>query len=193
MKVIFIDVDGVFNSCDDMNIYTMPAPHQYYPHIVDMNKVAMFNFVVERLNEFEPFRVVVSSAWRNVFHRSEEFSVITGIANELIHDDWRTEFIGRSADRVRHLEVDKWLNEHPDTLAWITFDDLPFDFPEANFIKTQGLLGLEFEHLEEMCRRFGYKLDYAPERPYFMDDAPTEWVKFRNGWKVTKQEDVPVA
>lgn len=191
MKVFFIDVDGVFNQCDDFYIYTMPAPHQYHPHIVDMNKVAMFNFVVERINTFEELKIVVSSAWRNAFDSAEEFSLITGIALEYIHDDWRTCFIGRSKERVRHLEVEQWLRDHPECTDWQAFDDLPFDFPETNFIKTQGLLGLEMELLEEACRRIGYKLDYYPDLE--SADEANRWLKFRNGWQITKLEDVPVA
>lgn len=183
MRVFFVDVDGVFNSCDASYIYTMPAPHMYHPHIVDMNKVAMFNFVVEKLNEFETVRIVVSSAWRNVFDSAEDFSLITGIALEYIHDDWRTCFIGTSSENVRHLEVEQWLRDNPDVESWIAFDDLPFLYPAVNFIKTQGLLGLEMEHLEEACRRFGYKLDYRPD----MDaNDPNKWLKFRNGWTVDK-------
>ena len=182
MKILFLDVDGVLNQADDFYIYTTPAAHMFFPKIVDMNKVSMLNFLLTELNKFEPVKIVVSSAWRKDAYNLEEFVELTGIGIEFFHEDWRTDTLGHSDGGTgpRPQEVQEWLDKHPQATEWLALDDLPFAFPEANFIKTDGLLGVTFENFEELLRRWGYQLDYQPK------EAFTGWAKYKAAWVVNK-------
>lgn len=164
MKIFFTDVDGVLNRADDAFTYTTPAPWMLGANIVDLNKIALYNFTLDELNKHEPVKIVVSSAWRKWHDDAEDFSKSTGIHVHHIHEDWRTPVYGSSADRVRHKEVAEWLKHHRDVKDWIAFDDLNFAFPRKNFVRTKGTNGLTQADLEDALQRWGYEFNYRNDK-----------------------------
>ena len=57
-NIVFVDVDGVFNQCDDFKVLTVPAYGMWSPWVTDLNKVELFNGV---LRQAPDTRMVISS------------------------------------------------------------------------------------------------------------------------------------
>lgn len=130
MKIIFLDVDGVLNSEQDLFSWTIESDKY----------LILLACIVRRTNA----KIVISSSWRNcglldtLKKRLNDFSMS-------IYD--KTKDIGE-----RGLEIKDWLDSHSDVESFVILDDEDFDiqdyFPD-NFVQTSMKIGLQKEDAEK--------------------------------------------
>lgn len=155
-KIIFVDVDGVFNACDDYKVLTTPAFGMWTPWITDLNKVELFNGV---LRQAPDTRMVISSTWRLHTKDIEDFCRRTRFDPALIHPDWRTDVEMKFNDD-RKKEVEAWLAEHPEIEKYVVLDDLDWKFDKSVHVRTRQEVGLTYEHLRLAMQVLGYRLKH---------------------------------
>lgn len=132
MKIIFTDIDGVYNT---------PAI-RWAPTFVREDLV----LAVSQIAHKHGARVVITSSWRDEY---------PDLAKELgfpLHKDWRTIL---RADENRGCEVQEWLSRHPKIKQYVIIDDHN-DFlnsQQGELIWTctdQGLTVPEMQRMEAM-------------------------------------------
>lgn len=142
MKVIFFDIDGVLN-------------HQHAQSLMDWD-------IVDRLKQIAidfDAKLVMSSSWKDTLIRPETYNppdraFVFNLVNEL-----GDLFIGHTPeidDDCREIEIEEWLNDHPDVENFVILDDLDFGLPEVfpdNFIKTTGFSKEGFSIANEQAAR----------------------------------------
>lgn len=128
MKVIFTDVDGVYNT---------PAVRATDRTMVMEDKILSVRALAKADDAF----VVISSSWRVEFPDE-----VQALFEGLLHEDWRT--IDRP-DRNRGLEVADWLARHPETKAYVIIDDHNTFLPEQQprFVQTLTCRGISANDL----------------------------------------------
>lgn len=142
MNIIFFDIDGV------LNYYGAHA-------FVDWDIVDRLMKMANDTNS----KLVMSSSWKDVlispfmYHYTDKFQV-----TKLV-DTLGDLYIGYTPDIApddRELEIQQWLDEHPETENFVILDDLPFNFAELftdNFVQTTGFSNVGFsEENERMAR-----------------------------------------
>ena len=150
-KIVFLDVDGVLNRCDEIFVLTFPQPHQQIPLCTEYNTVQAFNAWCRQ----HDLKIVVSSTWRKIADSSVHFAELTGVDIDLIHDDWRTNNYGDRGDQCM-----EWLYRHPEVTHHVIFDDNDYNFaeyerefregkPHLNFVRTHFQDGLTREDLRD--------------------------------------------
>lgn len=130
MRVIFLDIDGVLNAHHN-------TAERWRGFIgIDQRHVKLFLKLIERTGA----KVVLSSTWRRDDDWLETMDV-NGLHKEL--------FIGRT-DRLgvaRGIEIQKYLNEHPEITQYAILDDDSDMLEGQRFFKTVWDVGLT----EEIC------------------------------------------
>lgn len=148
MKLLFLDVDGVLNSHEPL------CPHVMCGQIHD-DKVALLKEVLLNTGA----KIVLSSAWRYLVHRSEMNLVginwlfrshglpdcIIGITREdtMKRNIWD----GRDywpVNNERGQQIHDWRKENGHDGLYVVVDDLDLGITEAGhpFVKTDGATGL---------------------------------------------------
>lgn len=130
MKIIFLDVDGVLNSEQDLFSWTIESDK----HLI------LLACIVRRTNA----KIVVSSSWRNC-------GLLDTLKKRL--NDFSMSIYGKTKDiGERGLEIKDWLDNHNDIESFVILDDEDFDiksyFPN-NFVKTDEEVGLQKEDVEK--------------------------------------------
>lgn len=134
-KAIFLDVDGVI---------AIPPAFLKTDLILNLGRAAILTNA----------KIVVSSSWRLC-------------APYLVRLKSRLEEIGLSVIGCtpylkeglldRHLEILKYLEEHPEIEHFVAVDDLPLSLPPANFVHTNMDKGLDEEKTEELILKMQAK------------------------------------
>lgn len=101
MKVVFTDIDGVYNT---------PALRAVAKWAIEVDLVT----AVAKTALKHDAKVVISSSWRV---NMEESAKLLGFP---LHDDWKT---GDREDRNRGLEIGEWLSRHPEVEKYAIIDD----------------------------------------------------------------------
>lgn len=146
MKVLFLDVDGVLNSLKTWALYGDSSP---------LAKDQKFNLDPTALRfiqllHAQGVEIVISSTWR--LHKNlGDFKDVLGFSVK-----GKT---GRevSSGSVRGNEIDLWLKNHPEVEQYCIVDD-DSDMLEEQlpyFVKTNYRDGLQFDHMEKICKIFG--------------------------------------
>lgn len=104
MKVIFSDIDGVYNTPSERKDHSGSKLSVEIDHIMAVKRTALRHGA----------KIVISSSWR-ITHPDEAKAL--GFP---LHHDWRT--IGR-LDQNRGLEVQEWLSRHPEVTQYAIIDD----------------------------------------------------------------------
>ena len=155
MKIIFLDIDGVCNQWKDgFGWKTHPAPGMKQPYMIDLNIVFSLNSIMSQIC-LDDVYLVISSSWRNCFKTKKEFCYKTHIGESYIHDDWKT---GNSQTGCRWLEIEQWLQDHPEVTKYVIIDDNDDQFPKDNFIQTNQEIGLTYNQLGIALKKLGYNL-----------------------------------
>lgn len=121
--VIFTDIDGVYNT----------------PRLRKLSKTAINADAVEAVKQIAEkagAKVVITSSWR------EDYPTDAKMLGFPLHDDWRTIL---RPDKVRGLEVQEWLDRHPEVERYAIIDDWDDFLPEQmpHLIHTAKDVGIE--------------------------------------------------
>merc|ERR1711971_1272853 len=159
MKVIFLDVDGVLNSEECLDV-----PEQSSEYLYDASTIVpLLKRCVDNLHEIceaTPAKVVVSSTWRL-------FPDMLAFLTRVVGDDL---MLGVTKDRGAHPigpgrgeEVRQWLQEHKEVTKFIILDDEHKESFESSLFRdrkppheSQGLLittamrGTDFTDFEDL-------------------------------------------
>ncbi len=153
-KIIFLDFDGPLIP---RRAYYLPGQTKAVS-IFDPIAVSLIN----RLIGLGDVKIVISSSWaiqgldtiKKVFSKN-------GIDPSYIHEDWTTP---KKMTSYHINEINWWLEDHPETDAWVSFDDIPLRFETESSFRAQrsrmgAVLGTnlamdeeELEHLERINR-----------------------------------------
>ena len=140
MNIIFFDIDGVLN--------------YYKSHGIDWDIVD--NLI--QLAKDTDAKLVMSSSWRDVLINPERNSEPDKKYIHHLIDAMGDLYIGHTPmfddEDNRELEIQEWLDEHPNVDHFVIFDDLDYRFAEffdERFIKTSGFnnKGLTMENIAQ--------------------------------------------
>ncbi len=130
IKVIFLDVDGVFTSIRsgwyNFDIYSV-------------------NFIISCAKAWNA-KLVISSTWKRKYKRN----VWNKIFNNLIHEDFITpDALYFNKHEKRGTEIKLWLDNHPEIEDYLILDDDTDMLPDqlSHFIKTDSYNGLLHEEM----------------------------------------------
>lgn len=163
MKVIFLDVDGVLNSIDDLMEYTEKNNIKggiVYDDIAD-KRLKLLKQLVDKTNA----EIVISSSWRIPWLRNGKPKILNpeGLLYKLTKklSDYNLTYI----DVTPHLydittrfyrgdEIRTWLLEHPEVETFVILDDEDdmCEFTETNLIKTTYQHGLQQEDVDKAIK-----------------------------------------
>lgn len=143
MNIIFFDIDGVLNSYNT----SMGIDEKTLDRLINLAKSTNS-------------KLVMSSSWKDVLIHPEIYSEPDRKFVENLIDDLGDLFIGHTPDvdeDNRELEIQGWLEEHPEVDNFVILDDQPFNFQEmfeSQFVKTTGLngIGLSEENVKEASK-----------------------------------------
>lgn len=163
MKVIFLDVDGVLNSIDDLMKYREKNNIKgsiLYDDIAN-ERVELLKQLVEKSNA----KIVISSSWRMGWIRNgkpKEYNK-EGLLYKL--DTKLKEFGLSFIDVTPYLwkenghydrgdEIRTWLQKHPEVTNFVILDDESdmCEFTDTNLVKTTYQHGLLQEHVDKALR-----------------------------------------
>lgn len=134
MKIIFLDIDGVFNS-EDWYVSDDPKRGKGY---FDPECVKLFNKIIEKTDA----KIVVSSSWRTDINIDVTLKNV-GIKGDIIG---KTEYFATGVNHLcRGNEIDKWLWDNED--KWDNYciidDDADMLLKHIdNFVNTDYKYGL---------------------------------------------------
>lgn len=145
MKIIFLDIDGVLNS-RRYDASRGPADGN-----IDESRLELLKKLTDRTGA----NLVLTSTWRRHWDpEGKETDEVGRALEETFRRKglrlWdRTKELGKE----RYKEVKDWLTRHPETEAFVIFDDQKFGWQELDpyTVKTDPLIGrgLEERHIEK--------------------------------------------
>lgn len=112
MKVLFLDVDGVLNNLDDFK--TQQGNGTY---VLCEKKIKLLHQIIDELG----LTVVLSSTWRLHTDHMDYLYNQGAIQQRFMHKDWRTPAV--FGCRPRGVEIQEWLEDHPEVTAYVIVDD----------------------------------------------------------------------
>lgn len=132
MKVLFLDVDGVLNSRNSTNFKNNLWPVDDY-----------MCFLVGKIQLDTDCVIVVSSSWR---HHPDGMNKIREKFTNVI-DKTPTTGLTQYADCPRGMEIQEWLDEHPQVTRYAILDDDSDMLPsqKSSFFQTTFANGLTEE------------------------------------------------
>ncbi|KKM97710.1 hypothetical protein LCGC14_1165280 [marine sediment metagenome] len=146
-SVIFLDIDGVLNNVDITRFHKgRPGEYAYgvftNENYFDPNCVACLNKIIETTKA----DIVISSTWRILFdiETLSDFFKRQSVKGKVIG------CTGRSQQRIRGLEIQDWLSEHPKIKNFVILDD-DSDMVHlmSHLVKTSWGKGLEEHHIDK--------------------------------------------
>ena len=141
MKIIFLDFDGVLNSCE----------RRYHDDPLDKTMIQNVNSVIQTTGA----KVVVSSDWRrrNSLSSLQKDLNSFGFVGDLI--DKTSEIFSRNCDleSERQQEIFKWLDSNPQVTQWIAIDDMDLPLDSANFVHTNPAIGFTVKNAKSAIKK----------------------------------------
>ena len=143
-NIIFLDVDGVLNSINNLiTVYKKTnKPHSGYSYPFDYKCLEYLKIIVLKTNSY----IVISSSWRK---SKEGMDKLIKVLNEYDLDKYVigiTPNLGLS----KKDEIKNFLLNYKDNLNFIILDDCnDMDELSNNLIQTNPLTGLTFENVEQ--------------------------------------------
>lgn len=158
LKLLFLDIDGVFLNSDpflndlDPRLFSDPVNN------IDPRLVALLNKVIETTGA----KVVLSSAWRldSVVGFNETVGWLKhhGFTGEVIDHTPDLSHLGLRFRKERAKEIHAWLDDLKDQMAphdnevrWAVLDDNFMDIlPSSRFVQTNPMNGLTQENVDRV-------------------------------------------
>lgn len=121
MKVLFLDIDGVLNSRQQIKALYRRGEHQGL--ITDFCPIACSN-LLEVLTEVHDLKIVISSSWRigKTTEQLQDILMEQGIPPERIIDCTPINYDDPEKDE-RGYEIQAWLDKNPDVTSFVIVDD----------------------------------------------------------------------
>jgi hypothetical protein len=152
MKVIFLDIDGVLNhedwfeksrkqmakAANEIDVLGKMGKCIFWTWHIDPEKVNL----IHKIQKETQAKIVLSSSWRHM----KDIQRILEMRNiEFI--DITPDFV----DDLRGNEIQAWLNQHSKVENFVILDDDSdmLDTQKDNFIQTDGLKGIQEEHVQQ--------------------------------------------
>ena len=158
MKVIFLDIDGVLNSYDNMHALHKLDPRNSgdsFGAYFDERCVRWLSYII---NETD-CKIVISSTWRcKGIKRIKELWETRNLPGEIIgvtpHEaSEETINLYAATNNVadRGYEIQEWIDENkPDRYCIIDDDDDMLPIQKNNFVKTSNKIGLDLPTSESV-------------------------------------------
>jgi hypothetical protein len=157
MRIIFLDIDGVLNSQDHMNLLHMMQhragegqSRDEYGHLFDPRCVGWLNYILRMSGE--DVKIVISSTWRRSgLVVMQEMWRKRGLPGEVIDittiDGVDPEIMERyySPTADRGYEIQQWLEDHSGVTSYVILDDDSDMCPGQLFVHCPGQYGLNRE------------------------------------------------
>lgn len=158
MKVIFLDIDGVVNSGDNMRcLHRLWVNHKIGPswdqhgQLFDERCVGFLDLIIRETGA----KIVISSTWRRCgllkMKRMWDDRGLPGEVIDITPQAACAEMVERyyqpGADRG--YEIQQWLDEHPEVEQYVILDDDSDMLHHQPFVKCGNHYGLTFETMKE--------------------------------------------
>ena len=154
MKVIFLDIDGVLNSMDNMrvNSFLLETENRMnrdeFGQLFDERCVRWLEWII---NQTEA-KIVISSAWRSMgISRLKLMWEIRDLPGEIIgttpiqaNDKIINKYACTNNEADRGYEIQEWIDGNNPTNYCIIDDDKDM-LPGQNFVRTDAKIGLTYE------------------------------------------------
>lgn len=158
MKVIFLDVDGVLNSEEDLRVRVENGTHQglLYAEVEDRPLV-----LLKKLVDKSDAKIVVSSSWRIGCERSGRESIFgAGLYNKLVkrladYDLEPFDITPSLSNKQRGDEIREWMqncNEDIESFVILDDDNDMCEFVDTNLVLTDYKYGLTEELVEKALK-----------------------------------------
>lgn len=145
MRIIFLDIDGVLNS----QLYDLERGKN--DGNIDITRLMLLKQLIDKTEA----KVVLTSSWRTHWDPEGRDTDEIGKEIEETFSKCGIKLYSKTPQKAddRALEIQSWINEHPETECFVIFDDIKFGWRklESNVIKTDFRIGrgLEYNHIEK--------------------------------------------
>jgi hypothetical protein len=153
MKVMFLDIDGVLNSSDNMsaqaNLWHIDNKHKSrdkFGHLFDERCVRWLQYIIYKTN----CKIVISSTWR--YSGLEEMKKMweeRNLPGEIIDITPDCSNLRKSGIYIvvkRGDEIEKWLTDNKENVdSYVIVDDDDDMLEHQHLVKTDTMIGLNYE------------------------------------------------
>ena len=162
MKVLFLDIDGVLNSTDNMivrgnlwNINKENKSRDQFGHLFDERCIRWLQYIIEKTG----CKIVISSTWRCSGLKTMQLMwEMRDLPGEVI-DCTPTEvslsitnlYAATNNEADRGYEIQEWIDIHKPEKYCIVDDDSDM-LPHQNFVQTNSKIGLDYSSALVVCR-----------------------------------------
>lgn len=134
MKVLFLDLDGVLNSFDNLhaltyqNIMDINNPsNDKYGHLFDERCVRWLDWIVKKTD----CKIVISSTWRmsglkvmkSMWEERNLAGEVIGVTTTNVKQETLSKYSNGHRYDERGYEIQEWLDEHPEVTNYCIVDD----------------------------------------------------------------------
>jgi len=161
MKILFLDIDGVLNSFDNMNAmctlgkYTGDKSYDEYGHKFDERCVRWLEYIVIETD----CDIVISSTWRRAgLDKMKKMWEDRKLPGDIIDitprrvDESIISLYSKDNPRAdRGYEIQQWIDNNNVQYYCIVDDDCDM-LSHQNFVKTNGRVGLDYDTTKEIVK-----------------------------------------
>ena len=179
MKVIFLDIDGVLNSVDYMNVLHMlkhgvgdksVETSDHHGQLFDPRCVKFLDYIVQMTGA----KIVITSTWRRAGLKAmQDLWDERDLPGEVIAVTCSSyEVDGEIIDRnpyqgrqgvCRGHEIQQWLNDNK-LESYVILDDDSDMLPDQHFVKCNGRYGIDFHVAKAAINYLNFKEDGSEEQ-----------------------------
>ena len=162
MKILFLDIDGVLNSTDNMaamselwRINKDDKSKDNYGHLFDERCVRWLKFIIAKTD----CKIVLSSTWRRsglsviqtMWQMRELPGEVIDITPTSVSQETINLYASNSNEADRGYEIQEWIDIHKPEKYCIVDDDSDM-LPHQNFVQTNSKIGLDYSSALVVCR-----------------------------------------
>lgn len=163
MKVLFLDIDGVINSYDNIHTRLKQFRENKIPNrdqfgaLFDKKCIKYLDLIIKETN----CKIVISSSWRRVgLKKMKEMWITRELPGEIIDitpKRIRTEILAKFKGGItRGSEIQQWIEDnHP--YSYCIVDDDDDMLPHQNFVKTNTYNGLDIKATKKIIKILNQK------------------------------------
>ncbi len=162
LKLIFLDIDGIFNSFESFSCVRGEAVpidigearisgKEAYEHELVPSKIDLLARVINHLD----LKVVLSSSWRLSYTPDDMETLLIARC-----PSWKRGTIIDKTDNIgdfRGQQIQRWLDAHPEVTEYVVIDDDSdmLDSQKPRFVQTSWLTGLTMFDAVLVANLFG--------------------------------------
>jgi hypothetical protein len=156
MKVIFLDIDGVLNSLDNMRVNTLlwknniGKSRDEFGHLFDERCVKWLSYIIEKTNAV----IVISSTWRSSgLDKMQTMWQARGLIGEIIactptmvKPEIINLYAASNNEADRGYEIQQWIDDNkPERFCIIDDDSDMLNIQMPYFVRTQSDIGIDYK------------------------------------------------